>query len=336
MLEEDAGHAGGRNSPFQAETGRVRRPSLGHGVMDLTIIVVNRNTCDLLRNCLESVGNTVHGLAHETIVVDNASTDGSAEMVRERFPGVHLIENRENRGFGAANNQALRVMSGRYAMLLNSDAVLTEHAVAELLGCMERRADAAMSCGQLLNADGSRQNSIASFPSLLTLMANVPLLEYLFPRRFPSKRYAHAGPIEVDSAIGACMMVRKDAMDAVGLFDERYHFFFEETDWAYRMKRAGWKILHVPTAFIYHLQGQSIGRDHRSRIAFYRSRYQFFRKWRSGPYYAAVRVVILLRLALNWLLTSIGVVLTLGRAGETRDKWSVYGRLLAWHLRGCP
>ena len=304
--------------------------------MDISIIIVNWNTRELLRKCLDSVETTVRSLSHEIIVVDNASTDGSTAMLRERFPRVRLIENLENLGFGTANNQALRVITGRYALLLNSDAVLTENAVSDLFACMENHPEAAMACGQLLNADGSRQNSIAAFPSLLTLMTNTPLLEYLFPRRFPSKRYSHSGPVEVDSGIGACLMVRMAAMDAVGLFDERYHFFFEETDWAYQMRRAGWKVLHVPTAFIYHLQGQSIGRNLHSRIEFYRSRYQFFRKWRNRPCYIAVCVVILLRLVLDWFLTSGGMLLTLGMRRELRDKWAVYGRLLVWHLRGCP
>jgi GT2 family glycosyltransferase len=303
--------------------------------MDLTIIIVNWNTRGLLRKCLNSIQTTVRDLSYEIIVVDNASTDGSAAMLRESFPQVRLIENLQNRGFGAANNQALGLMAGRYALLLNSDAALRENAVSELFDCMENHPRAAMACGQLLNSDGSRQNSIAAFPSLLTLMTNVPLLEYLFPRRFPSKRYGHAGPVEVDSAIGACIMVRREAMDAVGLFDERYHFFFEETDWAYRMRQAGWKILHVPGAFIDHLQGQSIGRNLPSRIAFYRSRYQYFRKWRSRPYYMAVCVAVPLRLTLDWLLASVGVLLTLGLMRELRDKWMVYGGLLAWHLRGC-
>jgi GT2 family glycosyltransferase len=304
--------------------------------MDLTIIVVNWNTREHLRKCLGSIETTVQRLSYETIVVDNASTDGSVAMLRESFPGVRLIENLENRGFGAANNQALRVITGRYALLLNSDAVLKENAVSELFACMEDHPEAAMACGQLLNSDDSRQNSVASFPSLLTLMTNMPLLEYLFPKRFPSKRYNHIGPVAVDSAIGACLMVRGEAMETVGLFDERYHFFFEETDWAYRMQRAGWKVLHVPSAFIYHLQGQSIGRDLPSRIAFYRARYQFFHKWRSRSCYLMVRVVILLRLVLDWLLTSIGIILTLGLVRELRKKWTVYGRLLVWHLRGCP
>ena len=304
--------------------------------MDLSIIIVNWNTRDLLSDCLESIKATARDLSHEIIVVDNASTDGSVEMLRERFPRVKVIENAENRGFGAANNQAMKVMAGRYALLLNSDTRLMENAVQELFSFLESRPDAAMACGQLLNADGSRQNSVAAFPSLMTLLTNTPLLEILFPRRFPSKRRDYPGPIEVDSAIGACMMVRKSAIDEVGMFDERYFFFFEETDWAMQMRAAGWKVFHIPTAFIYHQQGQSIGRNARSRIEFYRSRYGYFRKWESRPYYRTVRALILFRLLMNWLLTSLGVLLTLGFKREMRDKWSVYGSLLVWHLRGCP
>jgi hypothetical protein len=245
---------------------------------------------------------------------------------------VKVIQNAENRGFGAANNQAMRVMAGRYALLLNSDTVLTENAVYELFSFMENHPDAAMACGQLLNADGSKQNSIASFPSFLTLITNVPLLEYLFPRRYPSKRYHYDEPIEIDSAIGACLLVRKKAIDEVGMFDERYFFFFEETDWAYRMKKASWKIYHVPTAFIYHLQGQSIGRDVRSRIEFYRSRYQFFRKWNNHLYYVVVSAVIVIRLFINWLFTSVATIVTLGMQKEIRAKWIVYSQLLLWHF----
>ena len=304
--------------------------------MDLSIIIVNRNTRELLDHCLQSIKETVRWIAFEVIVVDNASEDDSVAMVRERHPQTKVIENDQNRGFGAANNQAMRIMAGRYALLLNSDTVLTEHAVEKLFAFMESRPDAAMACGQLLNADGSKQNSIASFPGLLTLLTNTSLLEYLSPRRYPSKRYPHREPLEVDSGIGACLMVRKEAIDKVGMFDERYFFFFEETDWALQMRQAGWKSYHVPDAFIYHLQGRSIGRDARSRIAFYRSRYQFFKKWKGRLYYLAVRVVIPLRLFLDWLLTGLANLLTLGLNRELRAKWAVYGKLLLWHLRGCP
>ena len=304
--------------------------------MDVSIIIVNWSTRNLLRNCLDSIYKTVRDITYEIIVIDNGSSDGSVEMLREKFPGVKVIENRENRGFGAANNQGFRVMTGRYALLLNTDTILTENAVHELFSFMEAHPEAAMACGQLLHANGSKQNSIAAFPRLLTLLTNVTLLEYIWPKRFPSKRYAWKEPIEVDSGIGACLLVRKKAIDEVGMFDERYFFFFEETDWAYQMRSAGWKIFHVPSAFIYHLQGQSIGRNSRFRIEFYRSRHKFFRKWKPRPYYLLAFFVILIRLFVNWLSSSVANIFTLGLHGKMRHKWLIYSQIILWHMKGCP
>jgi len=304
--------------------------------MDITIVIINWNTRDLLRQCLRSVYETVRDVIFEVIVVDNASRDGSALMVQEEFPDVRIIENDENRGFSAANNQAFAVMEGRYALLLNTDAVLTDGAVCELFAFMEERSDAAIAGGQLLHEDGRRQNSIANVPTLFSLLMNLPLLEALFPRRYPSKRYTHTEPLAVESVIGACMLVRREAMDEVGVLDEGYFFFFEETDWALRMRAARWRVYHVPSARIYHLQGRSIGRDVRSRIAFYRSRYRFFEKWKGPVYNRAARGVIFARLLANWLLTSAGTILTAGLNRELRDKWAVFSRLILWHLQGCP
>jgi len=302
-------------------------------MLDLSIVIVNWNTRELLKNCLESVVRTVHDLTYEIIVVDNASTDGSVAMLGELFPQVRIIPNNENRGFGAANNQAFQTMEGRYALLLNTDTILMENAVRDLFSFMESHPEAGMCCGQLLNRDGSKQNSIAAFPTLLTLLTNMSLLEYLLPGKYPSKRYEHSQPIVVDSGVGACLMVRKAAMDVVGWFDERYFFFFEETDWAYRMRLADWKVFHVPTARIYHLQGQSIGPDIQSRIEFYRSRYQFFKKWHSPHYYILVRLVIFGRLTVNWFLTTLAVALTLGFVKGSCDKLRVYSKLLCWHVK---
>ena len=303
--------------------------------MDLSVVIVNWNTESLLRDCLRSVYDTVEGMTFEVIVVDNASSDGSVAMLKVEFPQVRRIENYENRGFAAANNQAFRIMTGRYALLLNSDTVLTEGAVGELYAFMEEHPEAVMACGQLLNADGSKQNSIAAFPTLLSLLVNVPLLEILFPARYPSKRQEYPHPIEVDSGIGACLIVRKSAIDGVGGLDERYFFFFEETDWARTMREAGWKIYHVPTARIYHFQGKSVGADVRSRIHFYRSRYLYFLKWESEAWPIAA-VLIVMRLIANWVFTGLGVVLTLGLNRGLRGKWKVYSQLIGWHLRGCP
>ncbi len=303
---------------------------------DLTIVIVNYNTRELAVACLESVYKTIRDISFEIFVVDNASTDGSAGIIKTKFPAVKLVENSTNLGFAAANNQALKVMQGRYALLLNSDTVLTEEAVSKLFSFMEGHPDAAMSCGQLLNSDGTKQNSIAGFPDLLTLTFNVALLEYLFPKRYPSKRHSYREPIEIDSGIGACLMVRRKAIEEVGILDERYFFFLEETDWALQMKNAGWKIYHVPDAFIYHLQGQSIGHNIRSRVLFYRSRYIYFRKWKGGLYYSLVCLVIFMRLLVNWTFTLGANILTAGLLSPLRDKLALYSKLLVWHLRGCP
>jgi len=300
--------------------------------MEISFIIVNWNTKDLLRGCLDSIAKTVGSLSHEIIVVDNASSDGSADMLAREYPSVRLIANSENRGFGAANNQGFAVMQGKYALLINTDAVITEGAVQKLWGFAEANPRVAIVCGQLLNADGSKQNSVAAFPTLLTLCLNTSLLEYLFPGRYPSKRYDHTEPLEVESAIGACMMIRKKALDEVSFFDERYFFFFEETDLAFAMKRAGWKVYQVPDARIYHFQGKSIGHNARSRIEFYRSRYQFLRKWHGSAYYRIAAAVIFLRLVADVLLNAAGVVFTLGLSKNLRRKLAVYAQLIRWHF----
>ena len=303
---------------------------------DISIIIVNFNTKKLLRDCLESIYLHVSDVSFEVFVVDNASSDGSAAMVRELFPHVKLIENSENKGFGTANNQAMRIMTGKYALLLNSDTVLTRAAVGELFAFMEACPEAAMACGQLLNRDGSKQNSIASFPNLLSFITNTTLLEYLFPAKYPSKRYRHINATEIDSGVGACMIIRKKAIDEVGMFDERYFFFFEETDWARQMKQAGWKIYFVPSARIFHLQGASIGSRFPSRVEYYKSRYQYLKKWDGPLQYAVLMVIIFGRLLINWLLTCTGNILTLGLNKRMKEKLLLYSNLIGWHLLGCP
>jgi hypothetical protein len=303
--------------------------------LDLSIVIVNWNTRELLLDCLASVYATVREVSFEVFLVDNASTDGSVAAVRAQYPQVKIIQNEKNFGFAVANNKALRIMQGKYALLLNTDTVLTEGALATLLRYMENNAEVGMACGQLLNADGSKQNSIANFPSLLGLLCNETVLRLLWPQRFPSKRQEYRASIGVESCIGACLMVRKAAMEAVGLLDERYFFFLEETDWAFAMHKSGWKSCFVPEARIYHLQGRSAGHNIRARIMFYRARYQYLRKWfpQLWPLHALLVVV---RLLSNALLNGLGLILTLGLHRGIRGRLALYLQLLSWHLRGCP
>ena len=303
--------------------------------MDLSIIIVNWNTRELLLDCLASIYETVKNISFEVWLVDNASVDGSVEAVKSTYSNVNIIRNEKNLGFAAANNKAFRRIQGRYALLLNTDTALVEGSVEELYRYMEDNSETGMACGQLLNQDGSKQNSIANFPGLLSLLFNETLLQILFPQKFPGKRREIGRPIEIDSCIGACLIIRKKAMDEVGLFDENYFFFFEETDWAYRMKQAGWKVCFVPSARIFHLQGQSVGHNVKSRKHFYRSRYIYFKKWHRHSY-VLIRLIIFVRLLINACLSLIGVSVTLGMQTGIRKKLSVYSGLILWHLQGCP
>ena len=303
--------------------------------MDLSIVIVNWNTCNLLRNCLASIAETISGLEYEVFVVDNASSDDSVAMVRQQFPSVIVIANDTNLGFAAANNLAFQQMQGRYALLLNSDTVLTPESIATLFRYMEENSDVGMCCGQLLNEDGSRQNSIANFPSVWPLLCNETLLRLLFPAQFPSKHQVYDKPVEVDSCIGACMLVRKSAMDQEGLLDEAFFFYFEETDWAYRFKKAGWRICLVPQARIYHLQGKSVGYSAKARIMFHRSRSIYFKKWHPG-HHGLMVAVIFVRTLINILLNLVGGVCTLGLNRGIRQRLAVNAQLAWWYLSGCP
>ncbi|MCJ7618255.1 MAG: glycosyltransferase family 2 protein [Desulfobacterales bacterium] len=285
--------------------------------------------------CLASIFETVKNMTFEVWFVDNASVDGSVESVKNNYPDINIIENERNLGFAAANNIALKRMNGRYALLLNTDATLTESAVDELYSFMEDNHKTGIACGQLLNMDGSKQNSIANFPSLLSLLCNETVLRILFPNKFPSKREEYTTPLEVDSCIGACMIVRKEAMDEVGIFDEGYFFYLEETDWAYRMKQAGWKVFFVPTARIFHAQGKSVGKSANKKIMFYRSRYYFFKKWHESTY-IVIYTAVFFRLLANTILSLLGVLFTLGLNGGIRKRFNIYIQLIFWHSRVCP
>ncbi|MCJ7662780.1 MAG: glycosyltransferase family 2 protein, partial [Desulfobacterales bacterium] len=223
----------------------------------LSFILVNWNTKRHILKALRSIADTVHDHRHEIFVVDNGSADGSAEAIHEAFPRARLTRNGKNLGFACAVNQALDQAAGSYCVLLNSDARLMKGAIKTLAAFMEENLDVGIAGGELINEDGSRQNSSAPFPTLTTELLNRRLLRILFPHRYPGKERDYPCPIDVDSLVGACIIVRCQAIDEVGTLDEGYFFFMEETDWCFRMKKQGWRISFVPGARILHLQGAS-------------------------------------------------------------------------------
>lgn len=305
--------------------------------MGLSIILVNRNTKEYLLPCLRSVLENEKRTGWNIIVVDNGSRDGSAAEVGNTFPSVDLIENEGNLGFAKAVNQGLQKASGRYVLLLNPDTQVKKRAIGELILFMDAHPDAGIAGARLLNSDGSRQNSIANFPSLATELLNKSLLRWLFPEKFPGKERDYSEPIEVDSVIGACMMVRRDAIEQVGLLDEGYFLYLEETDWCFRIRKAGWKVYHVPQAEVYHFQGKSAEKDkRRAKIEYYRSRYHFFYKNRGKGLWLILVIALMVRLGIESISTAIACLFTLGMANRWRKKLSVYAYLLWWHLKFCP
>ena len=307
--------------------------------MDISFIIVNWNTQGLLLDCIASILATVRGFEYEIIVVDNGSTDGSPAAVRQHFDtSVLLIENAENLGFARANNQALARAQGNYLVLLNSDTLLREGAISELVRFLDTHPRVALAGPAMFDEQGHLQNSFDNFPSLATELLNKSLLRILLPKKYAGK--ASSGtcePFEVDSLIGACLVVRRAAIERVGLLDEDYFFFLEETDWCLRFRRAGWSIYHVPSAQIVHLQGRSKKmRPARAWVEYYRSLYLFFKKNRSPFSYTLLRIFRVVKLAINVALTTAGLLITAGIRRRFREKIRIYGYLLWWHVRGCP
>jgi GT2 family glycosyltransferase len=201
-------------------------------------------------------------ITFEVIVIDNASSDDSAEMVKEEFPQAFLIENSENSGFAAANNQGIVIAKGRYVLLLNSDTIILDDVIKKTVLFADAHREAAVVGCRVLNADKTLQQTCFMFPSVLNMLLAATYLSKLFPQnRFFGREYMtwwDGNDVrEVDVVAGCFMLVRREAAQQVGVLDNRYFVYGEETDWCYRFKQAGWNILYTPEAEIIHYGGQT-------------------------------------------------------------------------------
>ena len=265
--------------------------------MRLSVVFLNYNTRDLIRQALNSVLAAAEGLEVEIFVVDNASADGSVDMVAEEFPQVKLICNSANVGFAAGNNVALRQVVGEYALLINTDTIVRRDALRTMVEFLDEHPEAG-ACGcKILDPDGTLQlDSRRGFPTPLAAFCKMSGLSRFFPKH-PLIAHYHMTYLdpeqtaEVEVLSGSCMMVRKAAMDQVGLLDESYFMYGEDIDWCYRFHQAGWKIYYVPTTEIIHFRGES-GRRTPLKILYRKSqamsifvnkhmarRYRFFPLW---------------------------------------------------------
>lgn len=230
--------------------------------LDVSVIIVSWNTRDILRDCLKSVYDQTHASSFEIIVVDNASRDGTTEMVRASFPHVTLISNEDNRGFAAANNQGLRIALGRYVLLLNPDTIILDRAIEKTLAFADQNPDIGVVGCQVLENETTIQRTCFSFPTVLNLMLINSGLSRLLPRSHVFGRpeigwWNRDTQRDVDVVSGMFMLVRRKAMMQVGLMDEDYFIYAEEADWCYRFWRAGWRCVFAPVAQIIHLDGGS-------------------------------------------------------------------------------
>lgn len=259
---------------------------------DVSVVVVSFNTRDLLRECLETLYIHAAGLCLQTIVVDNGSRDGSADMVAAEFPQVELIRSEVNLGFGPANNRGFAVARGTYLVLLNSDAFVGEDTLRRSLDLMEAHPEVGLAGGRLVGRDGAWQPSARLFPSLLNDLFTISGLSARYPgsRLFGRVDRTWADPNEaadVDWVPGAYSIIRKSVLDAVGWFDERFFLYFEEVDLCRRIKAAGARVRYWPSIQVVHIGGESSKTIKRlsftstgSQLTLWRMRSQamFFRK----------------------------------------------------------
>lgn len=277
--------------------------------MDLSIIIVNWNTKKLLENCLQAVGDDLLNAADletETFVVDNASTDGSAEMIRGRFPWVKLLENGQNIGFAGGNNLAFGQCSGRYILLLNPDTEIRPGGLKTLIDFMETHPEAGAAGARLLNSDGSLQQSCYRSPTPGRELWLLFHLDKVFPDyvTYNMAKWDANLPRPVEVLKGACILLRREAIGPAQIFDETYFMYSEEVDLCHQIHRAGWSLHWVPQAQVVHHEGQSTRQAAASMfLHLYRAKLLYFRK-NGGQWTARFYKIVLLAAALARLSIS--------------------------------
>jgi GT2 family glycosyltransferase len=257
--------------------------------MKLSIIIVSWNVRQDVLDCLRSIRQNPLSKAFEVILVDNASSDGTVEAVRRGFPETAVIANADNRGFAAANNQALTVAEGEYLLLLNPDTLVHRHSLDLLIRYMESHPDVGACGPRLLNSDGTTQLSVRHFPSIRAALYRHSSLRYLGLfrgeyRRSLMKDFGHDERTDVDVVKGAALLVRRSVIDQIGLLDEAFFMYYEEADLCLRIRKAGWRIVFLADAVVTHTGGRSsdkAGMDR--RIMRLRSLVMFVSKHRGRP-----------------------------------------------------
>lgn len=257
--------------------------------MKFSIIIVSWNVKKDLINCLNSISENQPAEKHEVIVIDNASTDGTVEMLRNDFPKIVTIVNGENRGFAAANNQGINIAKGQYILLLNPDTIIHPKSLEVLINFMDDNSGVGVCGPKLLNDDDSIQRSARHFPSFRGALYRHTAFKFLgiFKdeyKKWLMKDFGYNEQRDVDQLMGAAMLIRKSVLDSIGGMDERFFMYYEEVDLCFRIKQAGWRVVFMSEAVITHLGGQSSGQiPAEKQLMAMASLLKFFRKHRGKP-----------------------------------------------------
>lgn len=299
------------------------------------MIVVSWNTRDLLVRCLESVLSTAPPhLSTEIVVVDNASEDGTAEMIQDRFPQVRLLRNGTNRGFAAASNQGLEAARGQLLFLLNPDTELREGALDRLTEAV-RPPEAGLVGPRLLFPDGRLQHSAFRFPDLWQVFLDLfplhpRLLESGLNGRYPRRLYEGGEPFRIDHPLGAAMMTDRSVVEAVGALDQGFFMYCEEIDWSLRIRRAGYQVLCHPGAEVVHHLAQATAQSPGEMfVALHRSRFRLYRKHYSRTFQRMARLIV--AAGMRWSLFRTWRAVRAGKLvpAEGGDRVRTYREVLA-------
>jgi N-acetylglucosaminyl-diphospho-decaprenol L-rhamnosyltransferase len=312
-------------------------------MVDLSVIIVSWNVCDDLAACLDSIRRSadMSGLLCEVIVVESGSTDGTLDMLRERFPWVVTLPQAENVGFTRGNNIGLVAARGRLLMLLNPDTEIVGDALAQMAAHLDAHPDVGIVGPYTLNSDGTAQSTRRRFPTLLTGMFESTWLQPLAPRRLLDRYYvrdiADADTADVDWVQGSALMLRREVYAQIGGLDEQYIMFSEELDWCRRARDAGWRVVYLGSAMIVHHGGRStdqvVARKH---IHFQQSKLRYFRKYHGVLAASGLRVLLIALYGCQLILEAMKGVIGHKRALR-QERVRVYGQVIrALMMPGSP
>lgn len=310
---------------------------------ELSIVIVTYNSRRDIETCLHSLEKFCRGIALEIIVFDNASADGTAEVVAQHFPGVRLIRSTENAGFARGNNLAAQHAQGRYLLLLNPDTWVEDDLALALVRFIERHPQAGACTPLILRPDGSRQRgAMRTLPTLETLFYDQTGLSRLFPRSRLFGRYwmtwwDHNDVREVEQAAGACLLVRREVYEKIGGFDEGYFMYYDDVELCHAIRAAGWKIYFTPEARVYHSGGQSASQNvMQNYVELHRSMYRYFRKHHGRLQTWLAKTIV--ALGETGKLVILAFLLLLEKFqprpefwGSRREQFLGHGRLLLQH-----